>query len=215
MICQVKFIEHRNKEKKKQNMKEIKEELFGVLYDKLSEHLMKNGGVMETVGIEKGETSKTLTEMWQGGKKWETVTLIIAYHYSRTDSLLLHLSNSKTLINRGTSFPQIQKLLGIKKGKLKCEEIGRDEFEEEFGNLWGIFRGQKKIGTLLKGLGIEDGALLESYWKQGYQWETITAIIVSMRMKTSGEVSVDTEYGSYRFTNPTYYQIFETIISKA
>jgi hypothetical protein len=48
-----------------------------------------------------------------------------------------------------------------------------------------------------------------------YQWETITAIIVSLRMKTSGEVNVDTEYGSYQFTNPTYYQIIETIISKA
>lgn len=196
-------------------MKEIGKELFGVLYDRLSEHLEKNGGEIKTVGIEKGETSKALTGMWQEGKKWETVTLIIAYHYSRKDSLLLHLSDSKTLINRGTSFPQIQKLLGIKKGRSGCEEIGRDDFEEEFGNLWSIFRGQKKIGTLLKGLGIEDGALLESYWKQGYQWETITAIIVSQRMKISGEVEVDTEYGNYRFTNPTYYQIFETIISKA
>ena len=196
-------------------MKEIGKELFGVLYDRLIEHLEKNGGVMETVGIEKGETSKALTEMWQEGKKWETVTLIIAYHYSRKDNLLLHLSDSKTLINHGASFTEIQRLLGIKKGKSGRVRIGRDEFEEEFGNLWGIFRGQKKIGTLLRGLGIEDGALLESYWKQGYQWETITAIIVSLRMKTSGEVSIDTEYGSYRFTNPTYYQIFETIISKA
>ena len=196
-------------------MKEIGKELFGVLYDRLSEHLEKNGGEIKTVGIEPGTTNQALTKLWQEGKKWETVTLIIAYHYSRTDSLILQISDSQTLINRGTSFTEIQRLLGIKKGKSGCVEIRRDDFEEEFGNLWGIFRGQKKIGTLLKGLGIEDGALLESYWKQGYQWETITAIIVSLRMKTSGEVSVDTEYGSYRFTNPTYYQIFETIISKA
>lgn len=196
-------------------MKIIGKELFGVLYDRLSEHLEKNGGVMETVGIEKGETSRILTEMWQEGKKWETITLIIAYHYSRTNSIILQLPDSKTLINRNASFSQIQKLLGIKKGnKSGCVEIGRDDFEEVFGNLWSIFRGQKKIGALLKGLGIEDGSLLESYWKQGYEWETITAIIVSQRMKINGEVTIDTEYGNYRFTAPSYYQIIETIISK-
>jgi len=196
-------------------VKEIGKELFGVLYDKLSEHLEKNEGNIRTVGIEQGTANQALTKLWQEGKKWETVTLIIAYHYSRTDSLILQLTDSKTLINRGISFTQIQRLLGIKDGKSRYTGIGRDEFEEEFGNLWSIFRGQKKIGTLLKGLGIEDGALLESYWKQGYEWETITAIIVSQRMRTSGEVEVDTEYGNYRFTNPTYYQIIETIISKA
>lgn len=195
-------------------MKEIGKELFGVLYDKLSEHLEKNGGVIRTVGIEQGTTNQALTEMWQEGKKWETITLIIAYHYTRTDSIILQLPGSKTLINKKTSFTEIQRLLGIKKGRSECVEIGRDDFEEEFGNLWSMFRGKKKIGSLLKGLGIEDGALLEDYWKQGYQWETITAIIVSLRMKVSGEVMVETEYGGYRFTNPTYYEIFETILSK-
>ena len=194
-------------------MKEIGKEKFGLLYDKLSEHLIKVGGKMETVGIERGTTSQALTGLWQEGKRWETITLIIAYHYSRTDNLLLQLPESKALINRGASFTQIQKILGIKKKETGCMEIGRDDFEEEFSNLWSMFRDQKKIGTLLKDLGIKDGALLESYWKQGYKWETITAIIVSLRMKTCSEICVGTEYGNYRFTDPSYYQIFETILN--
>ena len=194
-------------------MKEIGKELFGLLYDKLSEHLEKNGGEISTVGIELGTTNQALSNMWQEGKRWETITLIIAYHYSRTNSLLLQLPGSKILINREASFTEIQKLLGIRKGKLECIEIGRDNFEEEFGNLWSMFRGQKKIGTMLKDLGIKDGTLLENYWKQGYKWETITAIIVSQKMKTCDEICIETEYGGYRFKGRDYYRIFETILN--
>lgn len=192
-------------------MKEIGKDKFGLLYDKLYEHLTKNDGDMRTVGIEVGTTNQALSEMWQEGKTWETITSIIAYHYSRTDTLLLQLSNTKTLINCGASFTEIQRLLGIKKGKAKCETIGRDEFEEEFSNLWTIFRGQKKIGALLKGLGIEEGSRLEGYWKQGYKWETVTAIIVCQKMKVYGEVVVETEYGDLRFKDSDPYRIFETI----
>ena len=192
-------------------MKEISKEKFGLLYDKLSEHLEKNGGVMKTVGIEQGTAHQELSRMWQEGKKWETIVLIIAYHYSRTDSLLLKLPGSTSLIGQGKSFSEIQRILGIKDKDEECV-IGRDEFEEEFSNLWGMFRGVTGIGTLLDGLGIKAGkSILVNYWKQDYKWEVITAIVVLMRMETSKTIKVETEFGIFRFKSSDCYGVLETL----
>jgi hypothetical protein len=109
------------------------------------------------------------------------------------------------------SLEEIQRILGIKE-KQEEHVIGRNDFEEEFSNLWGMFRGVTGIGTLLDGLGIKAGkSILVNYWKQDYKWEVITAIIVLMRMETSKTIKVETEFGIFRFKNSDCYGVLETL----
>ena len=195
-------------------MKEIGKQKFGLLYDKLSDYLQQTGGRIEGCGIEIGITHKTLSKLWEEGKTWETITLIIAYHYSRTDTLLLRYSEISTIIRQGASIGEIQKLLGIK-GMTEIEDkvmIGRDEFEDEFGKLWGLVREKKTIKDILKGLNLPDQTLLNGLWKQGRKWETVTAILVFLRLSYFKAIEIDTEFGEFEFRkNQTGYQIIETL----
>ena len=199
-------------------MKEIGKEKFGLLYDKLYEHLTNNEGNLKTVGIEQGPTHEILSRMWQEGRTWETIVLVIAYHYSRTETVMLRFSDISTLIFQGSSFKEIQKLLGIKvegitgKGDAECV-IERNEFDKEFGRIWELVREKKKISPIISVLGVtKDKGLLSGYWKQGKKWETVTTIIIVLRLRFFGEVEVETEYGRFRFKKGTdTFGILETI----
>ena len=194
-------------------MREIGKEMFGLLYDKLYEHLDKTGGNIESVGIERGQTNEILSQLWNKGKAWETITLIIAYHYSRKDSILLRYSEISTLILHGSSFKEIQRLLGIKVDYSVLERcvIEKKEFTEEYNRLWSIFRDHKKIGNILDALGIQDKMLVCSSWKNKLIWETITAVIVLQRIKIFKVIEVETDRGVYRFKNSDPYAILETL----
>ena len=158
------------------------------------------------VGIERGATNEILTQLWKLGETWETITLIIAYHYSRTETLMLKISDTSTMILRGASFREIQKLLGIKIDK---EEISRcvipeEDFREEYKKVEELFRGittKKQLSALLNGLGITSNNrnLLVGYWKGGRLWEVIVAIIILLRAGTFDDIIVQTEKGEIRY----------------
>ena len=183
-------------------MKEISKEKFVILYDELSKHLTNTKGNMKTVGIEKGDTNKALTKMWELGKEKETITLIIAYHYSRANDLLLKLPKSTALIKSGTSLSGIQKILGI----CLTRNIKREEFEREFDELW-------ENGFSLEDYGIGCTPVLESYWDLGYKWEMITALIIFKELKTYGVVKIETDKGRFKFKRADYSKILETLKS--
>ena len=95
-------------------MKEIGSEKFGLIYDKINDYLEKSGGKVEGVGIEKGVVNSVLLKSWNEGKKWDVIVFIIAYHYSRTESVILRFSGISTLIPERACFGEICRLLGIK-----------------------------------------------------------------------------------------------------
>ena len=187
-------------------MKIIGRDKFGLLYDKLYEYLERTGGNILGVGIERGATNEILTQLWKLGETWETITLIIAYHYSRTETLMLKISDTSTMILRGASFKEIQKLLGIKIDK---EEISRcviqeEDFREEYKKVEELFRGittKKQLSALLNGLGITSNnrSLLVGYWKGGRLWEVIVAIIILLQAGTFDDIIVQTEKGEIRY----------------
>ena len=187
-------------------MKIIGRDKFGLLYDKLYEYLERTDGNILGVGIERGATNEILTQLWKLGETWETITLIIAYHYSRTETLMLKISDTSTMILRGASFKEIQKLLGIKIDK---EEISRcvipeEDFREEYKKVEELFRGittKKQLSALLNGLGITSNNrnLLVGYWKGGRLWEVIVAIIILLRAGTFDNIIVQTEKGEIRY----------------
>ena len=187
-------------------MKIIGRDKFGLLYDKLYEYLERTDGNILGVGIERGATNEILTQLWKLGETWETITLIIAYHYSRTETLMLKISDTSTMILRGASFKEIQKLLGIKIDK---EEISRcvipeEDFREEYKKVEELFRGittKKQLSALLNGLGITSNnrSLLVGYWKGGRLWEVIVAIIILLRAGTFDDIIVQTGKGEIRY----------------
>lgn len=187
-------------------MKIIGRDKFGLLYDKLYEYLERTDGNISGVGIEKGTTNEVLTQLWNSGKTWETITLIIAYHYSRTETLILKISDTSTMILQGASFKEIQRTLGIRINK---EEISRciipeEDFREEYKKVEELFRGittKKQLSALLNGLGITSNnrSLLVGYWKGGRLWEVIVAVIILLRAGTFDDIIVQTEKGEIRY----------------
>jgi hypothetical protein len=187
-------------------MKIIGRDKFGLLYDKLYEYLEKTDGNISGVGIEKGTTNEVLTQLWNAGKTWETITLIIAYHYSRTETLMLKISKTSTMILRGASFREIQRTLGIRINK---EEISRciipeEDFKDEYEKIEEMFKGvttKKQFSAVLEGLGITfaNRSLLVGYWKGKRLWEVIVAIIILLRAGTFDDIIVQTEKGEIRY----------------
>lgn len=201
-------------------MKIIGRDKFGLLYDKLYEYLERADGNISGVGIEKGTTNEVLTQLWNAGKTWETITLIIAYHYSRTETLMLKISETSTMILRGASFREIQRTLGIRINK---EEISRciipeEDFKDEYEKIEGMFKGvttKKQFSNVLEDLGITfaNRSLLVGYWKGGRLWEVIVAIIILLRAGTFNDIVVETERGEieYKGGKQDCYLVLEKI----
>lgn len=192
-------------------MKIIDGNKFGLLYDKLYEYLEKTNGNISGAGIEKGTINENLTQLWDAGKTWETITLIIAYHYSRTETLILKIYDTSSMIPKGASLKEIQKILKIKISiSIREKEIEdgcivqEKDFKEDYSKLEEMFKGvktKKQFSTVLDDLGVNfpGRTLLFGYWKGGKLWEVITSIIILLRAGTFNDITVKTERGDIRY----------------
>jgi len=186
-------------------MKIINEKEFGLLYDKLYEYLQQTEGNIYGAIKERGEVNRTLTQFWYCGKTWETVTLIIAYHNSRKDSLILKFSNITVKIPKSSSLKEIKKLLDIKADFCETCEISEEEFTEEYKNLKSLVtraKTKKEFVVLLDNLKITSNnrSHLHAYRKSGKIWEMIVSFIVLMRIGIYKEIVVNTDKGKLVYT---------------
>jgi hypothetical protein len=198
-------------------MKRIDEKLFGVLYDDLYDHLEKRDGDLSGLGIKSEEVEKYLKKLWHMGKLWDMITIIICYHYTREDSVIIKFSGQAISISQGSSLTNILRCFGLT--KINKIQIPIEEFEDEYKKLDEIFpktyKGKKaKIGSLLTELGIAanlQGLLIQT-WKEERRWETIVAVMALLRT-TYYTIIVETDRGTYQFNKDmTLLQILETLI---
>ena len=180
-------------------MKKIEKEKFELLYEKLNEHLEKTNGNFKTLGIYSIKANEILTELWENKETWKMICFIVAYHYSRTDSVIMQFQFSQVIINHMSSVAELEKIFGIRRERLKYTTIDENEFEKKFIELWSMLKEYKNIENPLRRIGIEHRSLLKSYWKQGYKWETIAAIIISQKLKIYDKLLVETKYGKFNF----------------
>ena len=193
-------------------MKVIDNETFGNLYKGLQNYLEKTDGNLNGAGIEKGFVNEKLRKSWEEGKIWDTVTQAIAYHYSRTDSLLLKLSSTTFFFRQESSLREIEVVLGITPLEKIKISLNKEEFKREFRKLWGYLKEEKKINSKLIEMGIKNGNPLNELWKQGNKWEVITTILILLKLKTYEIINIETEYGTFKFTRKVdSFQIIETL----
>lgn len=210
-------------------MKEVGFQKFGLLYDKLYEYLEKTGGNIEGAGIKDAALRERLTKLWEEGKSWETISFVIIHHYTRTDSLLLKLSETSSMFSKNSSIEEIESTLGISIPKVQTsgakrpvETIENWKYEIEYSKVRELLRDKKgkTIIPILKNFGMIDYSLLNNFWKRGNEWEVITTIVV-LRLGHIyfGRVEVETERGKFSFKrfkrNSSAYEIIETLMKGA
>ena len=137
-------------------MKRIDNETFGKLYDAIYKHLCSEkevtDDVLKKLGIEEITVRSSLRLLWISGMKWETITLIVAHHYTRTDSLLLSVGNIRVILPNGSGFGTLRHLLGdIQIPGDEVRKMKQEEFEERYQEVYKhmLTRKRNKIGTLL------------------------------------------------------------------
>lgn len=193
-------------------MKVIDNEMFGNLYKGLQNYLEKTNGNLSGAGIEKGFVNEKLKKSWEEGKIRDTITQVIAYHYSRTDSLLLKLSFTTFFFKQGAPLREIEAVLGITPLEKVKISLNKEEFRREFRKLWEYLKEEEKIGSKLIEMGIKNGNLLNELWKQGNKWEVITTTLILLKLKTYRIINIETEYGTFKFTRKVdSFQIIETL----
>ena len=117
-------------------MRIIKDETFGQMYDKIYERIVQTND-FSGFGIEPEESvKKYLESLWGIGKKWESIVLLITYHYTRKDSLLLELSGKIISFSKYSFLPDILKSLSLR-------------YDNRFGN---IVIGEKEYSELEKNI---------------------------------------------------------------
>ena len=117
-------------------MRIIKDETFGQMYDKIYERIVQTND-FSGFGIEPEESvKKYLESLWGIGKKWESIILLITYHYTRKDSLLLELSGKIISFSKYSFLPDILKSLSLR-------------YDNRFGN---IVIGEKEYSELEKNI---------------------------------------------------------------
>ena len=141
-------------------MRVVKDEIFGKIYDKIYERVMERDGSFSGFEIEPEESVKTyLEELWGLGKKWESITLLITYHYTRKDDLILGLSGKLISFSKLSFLPDILKSLSLRYISLNDIVIGEEEYKELRDNIDKILPqmpSKDKITTFLGKMSIRN-----------------------------------------------------------
>lgn len=138
-VLSVKFYYYFSKQKPNKMIK-IKEETFGQMYDKIYERIIQSEGSFSGFGVEPEESVKEYLEnLWKVGKKWESIILLITYHYTRKDSLLLELSGKTISFSKFSFLPDILRSLSLRyDDRFGDIVIGREEYSELEKNIDSI-----------------------------------------------------------------------------
>lgn len=121
-------------------MRRIKDETFGQMYDKIYERIVQSNGEFSGFGIEPEESvKKYLENLWKIGKKWESIIILITYHYTRKDSLILELSGKSISFSKFSFLPDILKSLSLRyDDRFGDIVIGEEEYIELEKNIDSI-----------------------------------------------------------------------------
>ena len=121
-------------------MRRIKDETFGQMYDKIYERIVQSNGEFSGFGIEPEESvKKYLENLWKIGKKWESIIILITYHYIRKDSLILELSGKSISFSKFSFLPDILKSLSLRyDDRFGNIVIGEEEYTELEKNIDSI-----------------------------------------------------------------------------
>lgn len=121
-------------------MRIIKDETFGQMYDKIYERIVQSNGEFSGFGIEPEESiKKYLENLWKIGKKWESIIILITYHYTRKDSLILELSGKSISFSKFSFLPDILKSLSLRyDDRFGNIVIGEEEYTELEKNIDSI-----------------------------------------------------------------------------
>lgn len=120
-------------------MRIIKDETFGQMYDKIYERIVQTND-FSGFGIEPEESvKKYLESLWGIGKKWESIVVLITYHYTRKDSLILELSGKIISFSKFSFLPDILKSLSLRyDNRFGNIVIGEEEYSELEKNIDSI-----------------------------------------------------------------------------
>jgi hypothetical protein len=121
-------------------MRVVKDEIFGKIYDKIYERVIERNGSFSGFEIEPEESVKTyLEELWGLGKKWESIIILITYHYTRKNSLILELSGKSISFSKFSFLPDILKSLSLRyDDRFGNIVIGEEEYTELEKNIDSI-----------------------------------------------------------------------------
>lgn len=197
-------------------MRIIKDEIFGKIYDKIYERVMERNGSFSGFEIEPEESVKTyLEELWGLGKKWESITLLITYHYTRKDDLILGLSGKLISFSKLSFLPDILKSLSLRYISLNDIVIGEEEYKELRDNVDKILPqmpSKDKITTFLGKMSIRnsESKYFEKVRKTLNRKKFIKLLILYKKTRLGNVITDD---GSYK-KGIELQELLETINKK-
>lgn len=197
-------------------MRVVKDEIFGKIYDKIYERVIERNGSFSGFEIEPEESVKTyLEELWGLGKKWESITLLITYHYTRKDDLILGLSGKLISFSKLSFLPDILKSLSLRYVSLNDIVIGEEEYRELRDNIDKILPqmpSKDKITTFLGKMSIRnsESKYFEKVRKTLNRKKFIKLLILYKKTRLG---NVITDNGSYK-KGIELQELLETINKK-
>lgn len=197
-------------------MRVVKDEIFGKIYDKIYERVIERNGSFSGFEIEPEESVKTyLEELWGLGKKWESITLLITYHYTRKDDLILGLSGKLISFSKLSFLPDILKSLSLRYVSLNDIVIGEEEYRELRDNIDKILPqmpSKDKITTFLGKMSIRnsESKYFEKVRKTLNRKKFIKLLILYKKTRLGNVITDD---GSYK-KGIELQELLETINKK-
>jgi hypothetical protein len=197
-------------------MRVVKDEIFGKIYDKIYERVIERNGSFSGFEIEPEESVKTyLEELWELGKKWESITLLITYHYTRKDDLILGLSGKLISFSKLSFLPDILKSLSLRYVSLNDIVIGEEEYRELRDNIDKILPqmpSKDKITTFLGKMSIRnsESKYFEKVRKTLNRKKFIKLLILYKKTRLGNVITDD---GSYK-KGIELQELLETINKK-
>ena len=197
-------------------MRVVKDETFGKIYDKIYERVIERNGSFSGFEIEPEESVKTyLEELWGLGKKWESITLLITYHYTRKDDLILGLSGKLISFSKLSFLPDILKSLSLRYVSLNDIVIGEEEYRELRDNIDKILPqmpSKDKITTFLGKMSIRnsESKYFEKVRKTLNRKKFIKLLILYKKTRLGNVITDD---GSYK-KGIELQELLETINKK-
>jgi hypothetical protein len=194
-------------------MKIIGTDLFGELYDKLYEYLSAAG--FSGIGIKEYSVIQILESLWKEGKHWDTITIIICYHYTRDDAAVIRYGEQSVSFPKNASLREICKSLGIQVRGIDKVKINLEEFTKEYNQidekLPVNIKDKKSLMSLLDFIPCGDRKHILKCWKHGMRWETIVIMMVCTKTKLTG-ITIETDRGTYNFKKgDTSFDILEEL----
>ena len=197
-------------------MRVVKDEIFGKIYDKIYERVIERNGSFSGFEIEPEESVKTyLEELWGLGKKWESITLLITYHYTRKDDLILGLSGKLISFSKLSFLPDILKSLSLRYVSQNDIVIGEEEYRELRDNIDKILPqmpSKDKITTFLGKMSIRnsESKYFEKVRKTLNRKKFIKLLILYKKTRLGNVITDD---GSYK-KGIELQELLETINKK-